>query len=182
MEVVACSHQACKSDCHEYGISLYLQCAKGTVDPEWKVTPVSGPRFCQKMSLQMVQYNSFNLHYPVDEKMRNTTQVKKRKWGTIKVGVIKCDNHIKRVSYLQYIDEKNQVEPKKLGDALGIWCYWRNIWIAWRGCIWQVVKCVAKKHTWSVRSARGIFVGVVHAWVGQKRLKRYILRCFSNRS
>ncbi len=25
--------------------SLYLQCAKGTVDPEWKVTPVSGPRF-----------------------------------------------------------------------------------------------------------------------------------------
>jgi hypothetical protein len=23
--------------------SLYLQCAKGTVDPEWKVTPVSGP-------------------------------------------------------------------------------------------------------------------------------------------
>jgi hypothetical protein len=25
--------------------SLYLQCAEGTVDPEWKVTPVSGPRF-----------------------------------------------------------------------------------------------------------------------------------------
>jgi hypothetical protein len=36
--------------------SLYHQCAKGTVDPEWKVTPVSGPRFWQKMSLQMVQY------------------------------------------------------------------------------------------------------------------------------
>ena len=33
--------------------SLYLQCAKGTVDPEWKVTPLSGPKFCQKMSLQM---------------------------------------------------------------------------------------------------------------------------------
>ncbi len=31
--------------------SLYLQCAEGTVDPEWKVTPVSGPRFWQKMSL-----------------------------------------------------------------------------------------------------------------------------------
>ncbi len=85
---------------------LYLQCAQGTVDPEWKVTPVSGPRFCQKMSLQMVQYKSSNLHYPGDEKMRNTTQTKKRKRGTIKVGVIECDDHIKRVSYLQYIDEK----------------------------------------------------------------------------
>ncbi len=100
--------------------SLYLQCAEGTVDPEWKVTAVSGPRFCQKMSLQMVQYKSSNLHYPGDEKMRNTTQMKKRKQGTIEVGVIKCDNHIKRVSYLQYIDEKNQEEPKKLGYALGI--------------------------------------------------------------
>ncbi len=40
--------------------SLYLQCAKGTVDPEWKVTPVSGPRFWQRMSLQMVQYKCLN--------------------------------------------------------------------------------------------------------------------------
>ncbi len=86
--------------------SLYLQCAKGTVDPEWKVTPVSGPSFCQKMSLQMVQYKSSHLHYPGDEKMHNTTQMKKRKRGTIEVGVIECDDHIKRVSYLQYIDEK----------------------------------------------------------------------------
>ena len=100
--------------------SLYLQCAKGTVDPEWKITPVSGPRFCQKMSLQMVQYKSSNLHYPGDEKMRNTTQMKKRKRGTIKVSVIKCDNHIKRVSYLQYLDKKKQEEPKKLGYVLKI--------------------------------------------------------------
>ncbi len=100
--------------------SLYLQCAKSTVDPEWKVTPISGPRFHQKMSLQMVQYKSSNLHYPGDEKMRNTTQMKKRKEGTIKVGVIECDDHIKRVSYLQYIGEKKQEEPKKLGYVLGI--------------------------------------------------------------
>ncbi len=80
MEVVACSHLACKSNCYEFlSYSLYLQCAEGNVDPEWKVTPVSGPRFCQKMSLQMVQYKSSNLHYPGDEKMRNTTQMKKRK-------------------------------------------------------------------------------------------------------
>ncbi len=41
--------------------SLYLQCAKGTVDPEWKVTPESGPRYWQRMSLQMVQYKCSNL-------------------------------------------------------------------------------------------------------------------------
>ncbi len=99
---------------------LYLQCAEGTVDPEWKVTPVSGPRFCQKMSLQMVQYKSSNKHYAGDEKMSNTTQMKKRKQGTIEVGVIECDNHIKRVSYLQYIDEKKPRGAKKLGYALGI--------------------------------------------------------------
>ncbi len=49
--------------------SLYLPCGKGTVDPEWKVTPVSGPRFWQRMSLQMVQYKCLNLEYPGDEKM-----------------------------------------------------------------------------------------------------------------
>jgi hypothetical protein len=31
--------------------SLYLQCAEGTGDLEWKVTPVSGPMFWQRMSL-----------------------------------------------------------------------------------------------------------------------------------
>ncbi len=28
--------------------SLYLQCPEGTVDPEWKVIPVSGPRLWQE--------------------------------------------------------------------------------------------------------------------------------------
>jgi hypothetical protein len=41
--------------------SLYLQCLEGTVDPEWKVTPVSEPKFWQRMSLQMVQYIPSNL-------------------------------------------------------------------------------------------------------------------------
>jgi hypothetical protein len=100
--------------------SLYLQCAKGTVDPEWKVTPVSGQRFQQRMSLQMVQYKSSNLHYPGDEKMHNTTQMKRRKHGTSKVSVIECDDHIKRVSYLQYLDEKKPRGAKKLGYVLGI--------------------------------------------------------------
>ncbi len=48
---------------------LYLQCAEGSVDPDWKVVAISGPRFGQKMSLQMVQYRSSNLHCPGDAKM-----------------------------------------------------------------------------------------------------------------
>jgi hypothetical protein len=59
--------------------SLYLQCAEGTVNPEWKVTPVSGPRFWQRMSLQMVQYKSSNLHYPGNEKMCNHYLGEKKK-------------------------------------------------------------------------------------------------------
>jgi hypothetical protein len=55
--------------------SFYLQCSIDTVDPEWMVTPVSGPRFWQRMSLQMVQYKSSNLQYPGDEKMRKNTLV-----------------------------------------------------------------------------------------------------------
>ena len=79
--------------------SLYLQCAEGTVDPEWKVTPVSGPSFWQRMSLQMAQYKCSNLHYPEDEKMRKNTQMNKKKLGTSKIGLIECDDLIKRVSF-----------------------------------------------------------------------------------
>ncbi len=70
--------------------ALYFQCAKGTVDPEWKVTPVSGPRFWQKMSLQMVQYKCSNLHYPGDEKMHKNAQMNKKKCGTSDIGLIEC--------------------------------------------------------------------------------------------
>jgi hypothetical protein len=94
--------------------SLYLQCAEeGTVDPEWKVTPVSGPRFWQKMSLQMVQYKCSNLHYPEDEKMRKNTQMNKKKHGTSYIGLIECNNHIKKLSYLLYLDEKKNTRRKK---------------------------------------------------------------------
>jgi hypothetical protein len=45
--------------------------------------------------------------------MRNTTQMNKKKCGTSNIGLIKCDNHIKRVSYLQYLDEKKPRGAKK---------------------------------------------------------------------
>ncbi len=48
----------------------------------------------------MVQYKCSNLHYSGDEKMHKNTQMKKRNSGTSEVGIIKCDDHIKRVSYL----------------------------------------------------------------------------------
>jgi hypothetical protein len=101
--------------------SLYLQCAKGTVYPELKVTPVSGPRFWQKMSLQMVQYKCSNLHSPGDEKMHKNTQMNKKKRGTSDIGLIECNDHIKRVSYSLYLDEKkNHKEEKRPGSALEI--------------------------------------------------------------
>jgi hypothetical protein len=93
--------------------SLYIHCAKATVDSEWKVTPVSGPRFWHWMSLQMVQYKSSNLQYPGDEKMHKNTQLNKKKHGTSNIGLIKCNNHIKRVSYLLYLDEKESRGVKK---------------------------------------------------------------------
>jgi hypothetical protein len=98
--------------------SLYLQCAKGNVDPEWKVTPVSGPRFWQRMSLQMVQYKPSNLQYQEDEKMHKNTQMNKKKHGTSDIGLIECKDHIKRVSFLLYLDEKKHEEEKRPGSVL----------------------------------------------------------------
>ncbi len=61
----------------------------------------------------MVQYKCSNLHYPGDEKMHNTTQMNKKKRGTSDIGLIECDDHIKRVSYLLYLDEKKTTRSKK---------------------------------------------------------------------
>ncbi len=70
--------------------SLYLQCAEGRVDPDCKVAAVSGPRFRQKMSLQMVQYKSSNLQYPGDDKMQKATQINRKKRGIDKEALVEC--------------------------------------------------------------------------------------------
>ncbi len=62
----------------------------------------------------MVQYKSSNLQYPGDEKMHKNTQMNKKKCGASDIGPIKCDNHIKRVSYLLYLDEKTTTRRKKV--------------------------------------------------------------------
>jgi hypothetical protein len=62
------------------------------------------------MSLQMVQYRSSNLQYPGDAKMQKATQINRKKQGIDEEALVECDDHIKRVSYLQYLDEK---QPRK---------------------------------------------------------------------
>jgi hypothetical protein len=93
--------------------SLYLQCAEGSVDPDWKVVAVSGARFRQKMSLQMVQYSSSNLHYTGDAKMQKATQINRKKLGKDEEVLVEFDDHMKRVSYLQYLDEKQPCKGKE---------------------------------------------------------------------
>jgi hypothetical protein len=94
---------------------IYLQCAEGGVDPEWKVRPVSGPMFKQRMSLQMVTYKARNVRYPGDEKMRGSTQTGKRYRGTNDDGVaiVTLDNNTKRVHYDKYLDMKMPNERLK---------------------------------------------------------------------
>jgi hypothetical protein len=58
----------------------------------------------------MVQYRSSNLQYPGDAKMQKATQINRKKQEIDKEALGECDNHIKRVSYLQYLDEK---QPRK---------------------------------------------------------------------
>jgi hypothetical protein len=89
---------------------LYLQCAEGGVDQDWKVPPVSGPLFKKKMSFQMVNYRARNMHYPGDEKMRGATQTGKKYRGTGNAGMTMAttqeSNGMKRAHYDTYVDEK----------------------------------------------------------------------------
>jgi hypothetical protein len=58
------------------------------------------------MSLQMVQYRSSNLQYPGHAKMQKATQINRKKQGIDEEALVECNIYIKRVSYLQYLDEK----------------------------------------------------------------------------
>jgi hypothetical protein len=123
------------------------------VDPEWKVTPVSGPRFRQKMSLQMEQYKCSNLHYPGDEKMRKNTQMNKKKCGTGDIGLIKCNDHIKRVPYLLYLDEKKTRGGKKTRLCAGNMTLLKEHVNSMKRVHLATCQMCGKKHTWSVRYA-----------------------------
>ncbi len=66
---------------------LYLQCVEGGVDPDWKVTSVSGPLLKKKMSSQLVNYRARQQNNPGDENMRGAMQTKKKYRGTSDEGV-----------------------------------------------------------------------------------------------
>jgi len=50
------------------------------------------------------------MKYPGDSKMQMATQMNKRKCGGLEKSLVECDDHIKRVSYNHYLDEKR---PRK---------------------------------------------------------------------
>jgi hypothetical protein len=122
---------------------------------------VSGPRFQQKMSLQMVQYKCSNLHYPGDEKMRKNTQMNKKKPGTSDIGLIKCNDHIKRVSYLLYLDEKKTQGGKKTRLCTGNMMLIKQHLNSMKRVHLATCQMCGKKHTWSVRCAKSMFVSRV---------------------
>jgi hypothetical protein len=93
------------------------------------------------MSLQMVQYKCSNLHYPGDEKMRKNTQMNKKKHGTSDNGLIECNDHIKGVSYLLYLNEKKPQGGKKTRLCTGNMMLLKQHLNSMK---WQLVKCVAK--------------------------------------
>ncbi len=138
--------------------SLYLQCAKGTVDLEWKVTPVSEPWFWQRMSLQMAQYKCSNLENPGDEKMCKNTQMNKKRHGTSNIGLIVCNDHIKRVSNLLYLDEKNPQGGIKTRLCAGNMTLLKQHLNSIKRVHLATCQKCGKKHTWSVKYSRSIFV------------------------
>ncbi len=112
------------------------------------------------MSLQMVQYKSSNLQYPGDEKMRNNTQMNKKMCGTSDIGLIECKDHIKRVSYLLYLDEKKRGGKKTRLYAGNMTLLKQHLNSMKRVHLTTCQMC-GKKHTWSVRYARSMFVSRV---------------------
>jgi hypothetical protein len=76
-------------------------------------------------------------------------------------GVIKCDNHIKRVSYSQYLDEKNPRGAKKTRLCAGNMTLLKEHVNSMKRVHLASCQMCGKKHTWSVRSARSMFVSRV---------------------
>jgi hypothetical protein len=95
------------------GYQLYMQCAEGGVDPDWKVDkPMTAPEYRRKLARQMCEYRARKREYPGDDKMREATQqCKKRRRGRayekrLIEALETCDDGSKRVSYDQYLAAK----------------------------------------------------------------------------
>jgi len=53
---------------------MYLECAEGKLNNDWKVTPVSFHRFREKHGLQMMQYDPRHWQHLGDDRFRVCTQ------------------------------------------------------------------------------------------------------------
>jgi hypothetical protein len=102
-----------------------------------------------------------HLHYPGDEKMRKNTQMNKKKHRTSDIGLIECDNLIKRVSYLRYLDEKNTQGGKKTRLCAGNITLLKQHLNSMKRVHLATCQMCGKKHSWSVRYARSMFVSRV---------------------
>jgi hypothetical protein len=92
----------------------------------------------------------------------------KKKRGTSEIGLIECDNHIKRVSYLLYLDEKKTTRRKKTRLCAGNMMLLKQHLNSMKRVHLATCQMCGKKHTWSVRYARSMFVS---------RAKRVCLVC-----
>jgi len=56
---------------------MYLECAEGNLNEEWKTNPVDFHRFREKLGMQMMRYDPRNRQYIGEEKFRVCTQQNK---------------------------------------------------------------------------------------------------------
>jgi hypothetical protein len=157
MEVVACTPQACKSICHEYGIFFVPSVCQRHCGSRME----GHSCIRTKVSAEDVSSDGTNLHYPGDEKMHKNTPMNKKKHGTSNIGHIECDDHIKRVSYLQYLDEKKPRGAKKMRLCTGNMTLLKQHLNSMKRVHLASCQMCGKQHTWSVRYARSMFVSRV---------------------
>ncbi len=93
--------------------------------------------------------------------MCKNTQMNKKKHGTSDIGLIECDNHIKRVSYLLYLDEKKTQGGIKTRLCAGNMMLLKQHLNSMKRVHLTTCQMCGKKHTWSVRYARSMFVSRV---------------------
>jgi hypothetical protein len=90
--------------------------------------------------------------------MCKNTQMNKKKSGRSNICLMECDNNIKRVSYLQYLDEKQPRGGKKTRRcANNMMLLKQNLDSMKRVRVASCQMC-GKKHTWIVRYAKSMFV------------------------
>lgn len=100
---------------------MYVDCASGEVDPDWKLEkPMTHGEFRQKLGEQMCKYSAANLLYPGDERCTSYTRLSHKQRSKRKASALqKCADNQFRVSYEQYLDEKNPRGRDKISRLCG---------------------------------------------------------------